>query len=111
MVEIALYLNCLIAGPGCRKDAIIAPSPRLINTLYDYLRSRKPDFMQKGDADQLLLLSHSLGGSVGFEALAGQPMTPASCICVQRYRHCHVKCIPAKACNACDSSQISLGFR
>lgn len=69
--EQAPQLSCPCAGPGCRKDAVIAPSPRLINTLYDYLHSRKPAFMEKGDIDQLLLLSHSLGGSVGFEAIAG----------------------------------------
>lgn len=53
-------------------------SPRLINTLYDFLHSEKPGFIHKGDTDQLLLLSHSLGGSVGFEALAGES-TLATC--------------------------------
>ena len=73
-----LMRTCSCAGPGCRKDDIIAVSPRLINTLYDFLHSEKPGFIHKGDTDQLLLLSHSLGGSVGFEALAGES-TLATC--------------------------------
>ena len=54
----------------------MAPSAKLINTLYDYIASNSPDFMQKGDTDELVLLSHSLGGFIAFKTLAGKAAAP-----------------------------------
>ena len=64
------------AEPGCRKDAVVIPSAKLINTLYDYIASEKPDFMRKADTDELVLLSHSLGGFIAFKTLAGEAAAP-----------------------------------
>ena len=53
-------------------------SARLINTLYAFVHtaakqgSRETDFLRLADTDELLLLSHSLGGSVAFSVLTGE---------------------------------------
>ena len=58
-------------------------SARLINTLYAFVHtaskhaSRETDFLHLADTDQLLLLSHSLGGSVAFSVLTGKRARPA----------------------------------
>ena len=50
----------------------MTPSAKLINTLYSYIASEEPGFMQKADTDELVLLSHSLGGFIAFKTLAGK---------------------------------------
>ncbi len=53
-------------------------SARLINTLYAFVHSASGHpsaetvFLRLADTDELLLLSHSLGGSVAFSVLTGQ---------------------------------------
>ena len=53
-------------------------SARLINTLYAFVHtaskhaSRETNFLHLADTDELLLLSHSLGGSVAFSVLTGE---------------------------------------
>ena len=53
-------------------------SARLINTLYAFVHSAlahpsaETRFLKLADTEELLLLSHSLGGSVAFSVLTGQ---------------------------------------
>lgn len=74
----------LPAGPGCRQDAIVDVSARLINTLYDFIENvtngdlganRDFDFLRRANLGQLLLLSHSLGAFVACDVLTGTPFS------------------------------------
>ena len=73
-----------MAGPGCRPDEYVEVSARLINTLYAFAHSaashpsRETRFLDLADPDELLLLSHSLGGSVAFSVLTGRLLTPCT---------------------------------
>ena len=66
------------AEPGCRPHEYVEVSARLINTLYAFVHSASAHpsaetrFLRLADTDELLLLSHSLGGSVAFSVLTGQ---------------------------------------
>jgi hypothetical protein len=82
----SIYLNfyLLPAGPGCRQDAIVDVSARLINTLYDFIENvtngdlganREFDFLRRANLGQLLLLSHSLGAFVACDVLTGMPFS------------------------------------
>ena len=69
------------AGPGCRQDAIVMASARLVNTLYDFIHNvthggtnadkASFKFLDSANLDQLLLLGHSLGGNVACAILSG----------------------------------------
>ena len=68
-------------------------SARLVNTLYAFVQSAaahhsaETRFLRLADTDELLLLSHSLGGSVAFSVLTGQHVSDTleadACIPVQ----------------------------
>ena len=67
------------AEPGCREGVIIAPSAGFVNTLYNFIDGASktkqgvlPDCLSRADTEQLLLLSHSLGGYVSFKLLGGE---------------------------------------
>ena len=66
------------AEPGCRPHEFVEVSARLINTLYAFVHSAtdhpsaETRFLRLADTEELLLLSHSLGGSVAFSVLTGQ---------------------------------------
>ena len=70
------------AEPGCRPHEFVEVSARLINTLYAFVhsadehQSAETEFLRLADTDKLLLLSHSLGGSVAFSVLTGRELLP-----------------------------------
>ncbi|CAL8464883.1 g4418 [Coccomyxa elongata] len=82
------YKTPILPRPGCRQDAIVDASARLINTLYDFIHNvthgnnnaGKPSltFLQRANLDQLLLLGHSLGGFVACDILSGGCETDSS---------------------------------
>ena len=74
----------------------MTPSAKLINTLYNYIASEKPGFLHKADTDELVLLSHSLGGFIAFKTLAGEAAGPAVVCALQGSREC-IAYVPA--CN------------
>lgn len=88
------------AEPGCRPHEFVEVSARLINTLYAFVhsadehQSAETEFLRLADTDKLLLLSHSLGGSVAFSVLTGRGLFPGSaalvCACASA-RSWHVK--------------------
>lgn len=69
------------AEPGCRPHEFVEVSARLINTLYAFVHSAaahasaETGFLHLADTDELLLLSHSLGGSIAFSVLTGVEST------------------------------------
>nr|QOL01183.1 putative extracellular protein CSOL_101 [Pseudococcomyxa simplex] len=74
------YKTRVLPRPGCRQDAIVDVSARLINTLYDFIENvtngdlganREFDFLRRANLGQLLLLSHSLGAFVACDVLTG----------------------------------------
>lgn len=79
-----------MAGPGCRPHEYVEVSARLINTLYAFVHSaashpsRETRFLDLADTDKLLLLSHSLGGSVAFSVLTGRlsSLARGCCACM-----------------------------
>ena len=80
-VSAHLKFKSLPAGPGCRQDAIVDVSARLINTLYDFIENvtssgsdANPDvaFLRRANLGELLLLSHSLGAFVACDVLTGK---------------------------------------
>lgn len=79
------------AEPGCRPHEFVKVSARLINTLYAFVhsadehQSAETDFLRLADTDNLLLLSHSLGGSVAFSVLTGRQVLPLEEALLLRY--------------------------
>ena len=72
-----------ISEPGCRPDWIYT-SAGLINTLYDFILDKtRMDptnadaeflFLRNADLEELILLSHSLGGAIALDVLTGAGM-------------------------------------